>query len=89
MPPATDRDYVTIQELSVRTGASLATLHRLKRAGKISYYQPGGKGHLLRFPIDAIEQAIQQANTAPQVATPQKLSGPRPAWMAAEPSTNE
>ncbi len=40
---ATEKAYLDINELSARTGLSVATLHRLKNNGRIPCYQPSGK----------------------------------------------
>jgi len=72
---------LTVKELSVRTRLSLATIHRLKRQGKIPYYQPGGKGYSLRFPPDAVQIATRQFEQPPERSHDGHLSGPRPAWM--------
>ena len=77
--------YQTAEQLSQQSGFSLATIHRLKKAGKIPYFQPGGKGARLLFPPDAIEQAQQPyhcPNSTPAEGDiPQRLAGPQPAWM--------
>jgi len=77
---------LTIEELSRHSRLSVATLHRLKRAGRIPYFQPAGKGGRLLFPVDAIERAgnaVDEATGAVtnQVTDGQRLSGPCPAWM--------
>ena len=51
------RKYVDIGELAARTGMSPSTINRLKKQGKIPFYQPGGKRTRVLFPPDAIEQA--------------------------------
>jgi excisionase family DNA binding protein len=77
--------YLTVEELSRESRLSVSTLHRLKRAGKIPYYQPSGKGGRLLFPPDAIEHAVQASSSEPNSTStdhvPQRLAGPRPAWM--------
>lgn len=81
----TEKAYLDINELSARTGLSLATLHRLKDRGQIPYYQPSGKGGKLLFPPDAIERvsvARERSHSNPSEAGPrQHLSGRCPAWM--------
>src|SRR5687768_6450886 len=47
----------TIHELSRHSRLSVSTLHRLKKAGRLTYFQPAGKGGRLLFPADAIERA--------------------------------
>ncbi len=75
---------VTIEELSRHSRLSIATIHRLKRAGKIPFFQPSGKGGRLLFPADAIERSVATTTTTPSPVTrrkpPGRLSGPRPAW---------
>ena len=83
------RRYLNIEELSAQTGLSPASIHRLKKQGKIKFYQPAGKGGKLLFPLDALEQAAgaelfsvkapDSAATATENSS--RLSGPCPAWM--------
>lgn len=77
--------YLTIDELSRRSGLSTSTLHRLKNAGKIPFFQPAGKCGRLLFPADAIEQSARSLpalDTESAVADPPKrLSGRLPRWM--------
>jgi len=88
-----DQLPLTIEELSQRSRLSVSTLNRLKKAGLIPFFQPGGKGTRVTFPPDAIERACaataaDQAVSAAQVATlPKKLSGPPPKWL--QPPTNQ
>jgi hypothetical protein len=86
-----DVQYVTVAELSRRSRLSVATLHRLKDAGKIPFYQPGGKGSRLLFPADAIERAADAAQreqpTAANENESQHLNGPCPAWMSSRNQT--
>jgi len=77
-----ERDYFTIEELMARTGLSRATLWRLKRAGKIPVFQPGGKGASVLFPSNAIEQVVKQLPVDPNDT---RLSGRRPVWMQTHP----
>ena len=80
------RSYLDINQLVTRTGLSPATLWRLKRSGKIPYYQPGGKGSRVKFPEDAIEQILQleSPESAPygNDKLPPQLPGPQPGWMS-------
>jgi hypothetical protein len=75
---------VTIEELSKRSRLSIATIHRLKKAGKIPFFQPSGIGGRLLFPLDAIERSaattVCSATPAAKVAPPPRLSGPTPDW---------
>ena len=77
--------YLTIDELSRRSGLSTSTLHRLKNAGKIPFFQPAGKRGRLLFPADAIEQSARCVSTLDDEAdgtdSPKRLSGPQPKWM--------
>lgn len=88
--PDTSPQLLTLQELIDRSRLSAATIHRLKKLGKIPYLQPAGKGGRLLFPADAIERAAcEAAKPASPVSSPAgsrpHLSGPPPAWM--RPST--
>ena len=78
---------LTLRELSQRSQLSSATLHRLKRQGKIPFYQPSGPRGKLLFPVDAVEQAAKAAFSNPSPTSPgtttekAHLSGPCPTWM--------
>ena len=73
--------FVSLAELSLRTGLSASTIHRLKDQGKIRFFQPGGKRGRVLFPLDAIEHACQAPPTSASfVEGPKRLSGPPPAW---------
>ena len=77
---------LTIEELSRRSRLSIATLHRLKKAGRIAFFQPAGKGGRVLFPADAIERTGDLRSPAAETghddnSGDQCLSGPRPAWM--------
>jgi predicted DNA-binding transcriptional regulator AlpA len=79
------KSYIDINELMARTGLSRATVWRLKRDGKIPFFQPAGKGGRVAFPDDAIEHAL--SGGTPDSAegngdSPQRLPGPKPSWMA-------
>lgn len=84
---ATEKAYLDIKELKARTGLSVATLHRLKRQGKLPHFQPAGPGGRLLFPPDAIERcAAVVASSQPPPFAPapeprRHLSGRCPAWM--------
>jgi excisionase family DNA binding protein len=78
--------FLTIEELATKSRLSVGTLRRLKDAGKIPFYQPGGKGGRILFAPDAIERT-QPVTPAPSTEVDQtksaspRLSGPRPGWM--------
>ncbi len=94
------RDYLTAEQLAAATGVSTSTIWRLKLAGKIPYYQPGGDDHFVRFPPDAIEQrtdgqgnphAVRSTNEREgealafqASAAGTRLPGRMPAWMKAK-----
>lgn len=88
---AEDKKLLGIEELSQRTGLSASTIHRLKNAGRIPFFQPAGKGGRLLFPADAIEQAAQASE--PRTAAiaigdrPTRLSGRPPKWTQSPPQT--
>ena len=85
------RTYLDVVKLSIVTGLSQSTIHRLKRAGEIPFFQPAGKGGRLLFPLDAIERTGASHSSEP--TTPivndakNQLAGPRPAWMQSSPIT--
>ena len=87
------KSYLDINELVARTGLSEATIWRLKRAGKIPFFQPGGKGGRVKFPADAIEvpgQGIQPTRSeSTDSESTERLPGPLPKWMSARPTNNE
>jgi len=84
--------YLTIQALSELTTCSVSTLRRLKKAGVIVAFQPGGKRHRMFFPIDAVESvraATAAADPSPgppspagPAEAPRPLRGPPAKWMA-------
>lgn len=80
------KSYLDITELVVRTGLSEATIWRLKRAGKIPFYQPAGKNGRVKFPANALELAEQPERSTPQAPAeenqPERLPGPQPTWMS-------
>jgi len=73
------RKYVSIEELSSDSGMSVTQLRRLARAGRIPFFQPGGKGGKLLFPPDAIEKSMQTDPQPQTTAVP--LAGRPPSWM--------
>jgi excisionase family DNA binding protein len=92
---ATSTQLLTVQELSARSRLSPSTIHRLKREGKIPFFQPAGKGGRLLFPADAIERVPQALRTTlPDPSRPtgraaRHLSGPPPAWMRSPTSSTK
>lgn len=78
---------VDLKEFCSVKRLSPATVHRLKNAGKIPFFQPSGKGGKLLFPLNAIELAASAAS-APSVPSDagitgsQRLSGPAPKWLS-------
>ena len=83
--PEMEKRYLNIKELVEQANVSSATIWRLKAAGKIPFYQPGGKGCAVRFPLDAIERAVEASLPAPRArqddSSAERLSGPQPDWM--------
>ena len=80
-----DRSYLTKRELCQRTGLSAPTIHRYKRAGKIPFFQPGGKGARVLFPPDAIEAAqtqtnLERAEPPSGIEARRSRPGPQPKW---------
>jgi len=72
------RKYVSIEELSAGSGMSITQLRRLARAGRIPFFQPGGKGGKLLFPPDAIEKSTQIHPEPRTTGVP--LAGRPPLW---------
>ena len=78
---------LTLKEFSDLSKLSPATIHRLKRLGKIPFFQPSGPRGKLFFPADAVEQAANAASNdsfpafSGTAKTKVHLSGPCPAWM--------
>ncbi len=61
-----ERRYFALKELARISGVSEVTLRRYWRDGKITGFQPGGRGSRVLFPRDALER-----NQAPSTASPQ------------------
>ena len=80
------KSYLDINELIARTGMSRATVWRLKDAGKIPFYQPGGKGCRVTFPEDAIERDEVRNSAQSKDDSSERLPGPQPNWMASSKS---
>lgn len=77
--------YIDVNELIARTGMSRATVWRLKRDGKIPFFQPAGKGGRVTFPEDVVERVVECATPALVEGhgdLAERLPGPPPAWMA-------
>ncbi len=85
--PIDTLQLVDLKKICGVTQLSPSTIHRLKNAGKIPFYQPSGKGGKLLFPLNAIELAAS-AESAPsvpsdaEIAGSKRLSGPAPKWLS-------
>ncbi len=91
--PQDKKSYLNIGELIARTGLSRATIWRLKRAGNIPFFQPGGKGGRVKFPEDAIELAGQcetpnSVRHDDESVSLERLPGPQPQWMSPSSTNN-
>lgn len=77
-------EYLSITELSAKSGLSVATLNRLKKAGQIPFFQPGGHRKRVLFPADALERVqtphSNQSDSELRVEH-LRLAGPSPKWM--------
>jgi hypothetical protein len=104
MPPEEDQNkrkpaepqYLTRRDLAVRSSLSASTVQRYKEQNLIPYFQPGGKGARVLFPLNAIEAAIaaatsekpnasnieDQANQTSVTSRRPILPGPRPRWQS-------
>lgn len=85
--PQDRKSYLDIEELIARSGLSRATIWRLKRAGKIPFFQPGGKNGRVKFPEDAIELAGRcemrsSGRDDSESASSERLPGPLPEWRS-------
>lgn len=78
---ATPRQFIDIQQLSLRSGRSVKSLRRDVQNGRLEAFQPGGRGGKLLFHPDAIEKAKVAAITAPPAEPHRPLAGRRPKWM--------
>jgi excisionase family DNA binding protein len=77
--------YLTADELAAQSRFSSSTIHRLKKAGKIPFIQPAGKGGRLLFPADALERTAEPAAPIGQPESvrselSKRLSGRQPKW---------
>lgn len=68
------RNYIDIVELAARTGLSISTINRLKKRGKIPFYQPGGRRARVLFPPNAIEGTVS-SQTSPDATLPHSEPG--------------
>jgi hypothetical protein len=84
---ADNPQLLTLKEFSDFSKLSPATIHRLKRQGKIPFFQPSGPRGKLLFPANAVEQVANAASNDSFPASPDTaktkahLSGPCPVWM--------
>jgi predicted DNA-binding transcriptional regulator AlpA len=79
------KSNIDIDELIALSGMSRATVWRLKRDGKIPFFQPAGKGGRVTFPEDAIERVLSGDTVGSAEGNgdlPERLPGPKPSWMA-------
>ncbi|MBC8351230.1 MAG: hypothetical protein H8E66_04545 [Planctomycetes bacterium] len=58
-----------------------------KKAGKIPFFQPGGKSGRVKFPENAIEFSIQSETPRSssgdnESSLAERLPGPQPGWMS-------
>lgn len=78
--------YLSKHQLSELTGLSPATIQRYKDAGRIPFFQPGGKGGRVLFPADAIESAVRVAGeTGAAKGGDGRVPGPPPRWRGQTP----
>lgn len=83
MTPATEKK-LTATELAEALGVSPSTVYRLKQAGRLPCFQPGGKHHFIRFP-ESLLQTVTEAtpdSTTGKSMTHKAISGPTPKWLA-------
>ncbi|ODA36502.1 helix-turn-helix domain-containing protein [Planctopirus hydrillae] len=77
---------LTAKDLAEALDVSLSTVYRLKRDGRLPYFQPGGKRHFVRFPETLLETVTEATtDTAPRNKITEKpIPGPKPKWQADE-----
>lgn len=77
------KKYVRPAEFSRLTGISVMTIRRCLRDGRLPFVQPGGRGHLILIPVDALDRLRTPAGPAddPPPPAPPVLSGPKPEWL--------
>jgi hypothetical protein len=89
-----DKKYLTAKELAALSGVSSSSVRRYQKAGKIPYFQPGGKNARVVFPPAAIEQmALLNHQETPvknptTLDLPNNLPGPTPGWLSRKRRTN-
>ncbi len=80
---ASERSYLSLAELSRKSGLSEVTLRRWWRAGTIVGFQPGGPGSRLLFPHDTLERnPAEPSSLKPET----RSSDMEPAKSAATPT---
>lgn len=84
------RLYLTKRQLAQRTGLSESTIQRLKDDNKLPFFQPGGKGARVLFPLNAVEAAVGHLPAASSATasidesdqeSAAPIPGPRPRWQ--------
>lgn len=82
--------YLTKRQLARRTGLSESTIQRLKDFNKVPFFQPGGKGARVLYPLNAVEVAFAHVSSdSSQTASVRKtdqesntaIPGPKPRWL--------
>ena len=79
-PPAAlmvPRKLLSLHELSLATGVSEKTIRRLVDRDAIPYFQPGGPGHRLLFPPDALEIGGTPTSASPPASNAGGAPGSR------------
>jgi hypothetical protein len=81
-----EKEFISLQELSDRSGRSPSSLRRDVRDGRLEAFQPGGPGGKLFFRPDALQRCrisgphLQPISTQSQQIG--RLAGRRPSWMS-------
>ena len=85
-PQPSDSEYselLTVNEFARRAGISPSTVRRYVASGRISSWQPGGRGAAIRIPTAALQLLSSidgKSNTLTVLSG--ALSGPKPRWMS-------
>ena len=82
--PSSAPAYLDAHALAAHTGFSKSTIERLRRRGRIPFFQPGGPGTKVMYPRNAIEhlgyvETAEMSSSLGQAQIPHR--GPKPKWQ--------
>ena len=77
----TSQRKITTKEMAAELSCSESTIRRLKLAGRLPFVQPGGKGHMVRYPQGCLDSDPNlQVHPLPE-KSPDHVSGSKPKWL--------